>query len=167
MCIHSFSFFLKYFQNADCFYYCEPILGHFQVGMSAAIGNVPVCADYCNKWFDACRDDMTCVNHWLEDFAFDAGFQNQCPRDPTTSCRTFQVEYSDGRGLCNQIWGNSIFYSEDSDNCTVMAFDSSMPNPNFKLTFPRSGSLSVVKLSSTMIHGVALLMLLVMAAAFY
>ena len=94
VCMHSLFFFLKYFQNADCFYYCEPILGHFQVGMSAAIGNVPVCADYCNKWFDVCRDDMTCVKHWLEDFMFDEGFQNQYPRDPTTSYRTFREEYS-------------------------------------------------------------------------
>ena len=59
------------------------------------------------------------------------------------------------------IWGNSIFYSTNSDNCTVMAFDNNMANPNFKLTFPQSGSMSVVKLGSTMIP---LLMFIVTAA---
>lgn len=114
--------------------------------MSATIGNVPVCADYCNDWFDAYKDDKTCVKHWLNDFVFDEGFWNQCP--PNSSCTTFQKVYSNGKGLCNQIWGDSIFYSEDRDNCTVMAFDNSMPNPNFNFTFPLSGSMSVVKLSS-------------------
>ena len=150
------------FQNADCFYYCEPILGHFQVGMSTAIRGVPVCSDYCNNWFDACKDDMTCVEHWLEDFVFDQGFTNRCPSNPDTSCRTFRQEYGNGEGLCNQIWGNSIFYSDDNDNCTVMSFDSNLPNPNFKLLFPRSGSISVVKLGSIIIP---LLMFLVIAAA--
>ena len=68
---------------------------------------------------------------------FDEGFKNRCPANST--CHTFREEYGDGRGLCNQIWGNSIFYSTNKDNCTVMAFNSSMPNPNYKLTFPHSG----------------------------
>ena len=130
--------------------------------MTAAIQGVPVCADYCDAWFEACKDDQTCVEHWLEDFVFDEGFTNRCPNNPDTSCRTFREEYGDGEGLCNQIWGNSIFYSTNSDNCTVMAFDNSMANPNFKLTFPQSGSMSVVMLGSTMIP---LLMFLVIAAA--
>ena len=135
--------------------------------MTAAIQNVPVCADYCNSWFEACKNDLTCVEHWLEDFVFDEGFSNRCPGPTNSTCRTFQEEYGDGRGLCNQIWGNSIFYSTNKDNCTVMAFNSSMPNPNYRLTFPQSGSTSIVKMGSTMINGLALLMFLLIAVVIY
>ena len=41
--------------------------------MTAAIQNVPVCADYCNSWFEACKNDSTCVEHWLEDFVVGIG----------------------------------------------------------------------------------------------
>ena len=98
------------FQNTECFYYCEPILGHFQVPDNPAeIYRVPVCADYCNYWFEACKNDMTCVEHWLEDFEIDEYFANSCPRD--SPCRTIKEEYGNGEGLCNQLLRNGLFYS--------------------------------------------------------
>ena len=36
--------------------------------------------------------------------------------------------------------GGHLFYSEDEDNCTVMAFDSNMPNPNFGLSLGAAGA---------------------------
>ena len=142
------------------------MLGYFQVRSGAAfiIMNVPVCADYCDAWFEACKDDLTCVENLFDVFMFDD--INFCPQNST--CRTFREVYRDGRGLCNKIWGHEYVYSTDSDNCTVMAFNNSMANPNFKLTFPRSGGMSFVTLSSTiaMIHEATLLMFLAIAAAF-
>ena len=81
------------------------------------------------------------------------------------SCHMFEEEYGNGEGLCNQFLGDLVFYSSDSDNFTVMAFDNSLPNPNFKLTFPRSDTVSIsmtAKLGSIVIP---LLMFLVNAAA--
>ena len=107
---------------------------------------------------------MTCVEHWLEDFEIDEYLAISCPRD--SPCRTFKEEYGNGEGLCNQLLGNGLFYSTDSDNCTVMAFDNSLPNPNFKLTFPRSGIGNIISLTVKLgsIIVIPLLMFLVNAA---
>lgn len=155
------------FQNEECFYWCEPMLGYFQTGPGAStqLLNVPVCANYCDDWFEACKNDTTCVENW-SDFVYDDNSSaNSCPQD--SMCRTFQEIYGDSKGLCDRIWGDEYFYSTNMDNCTVMSFDNRMLNPNFKLTFPRSGSLSVVKFSPTMILGASLLILLVIAATIY
>ena len=143
------------------------MLGYFTVSRTSPhIQGVPVCADYCDAWFEACKDDMTCVESWWTEFNFEDGSNaNSCPDGST--CRTFQDVYRDGEGLCNMIWGDQLIYSTNSENCTVMTFDNSFPNPNFNLAFPQSSSLSVVKSGSTMIYGAVILMLLVTAATIY
>ena len=78
------------------------------------------------------------------------------------SCHMFEKEYGNGEGLCNQFLEDLMFYSSDSDNCTVMAFDNSLPNPNFKLTSDTVSISMMVKLGSIVIP---LLMFLVNAAA--
>ncbi len=53
-----------YLQDEACFYQCEPTLAHFADPAFLAEGlvkHVPICASYCTKWFDACKDDKTCV----------------------------------------------------------------------------------------------------------
>ena len=103
---------------------------------SGELLSVPVSADYCNAWFEACKNDKTCVENF-DDLVYhniSVDLTSSCPPNP--NCRTYREVYGDGRGLCNKIWGSDYVYSTDRDNCTVMAFDNSMGNPNFKLTFP-------------------------------
>ena len=115
------------------------MLGYFEIGENTGyIEHVPVCASYCERWFSACRNDRTCVQDWLADFDYAEDGINSCPANST--CTTFEERYGDARGLCNRMWGRAFFYSEDEDNCTVMAFDGTGPNPNFQLSFPGSGS---------------------------
>lgn len=128
-------------QDEECFYQCEPMLGYFQIGITGYIQHVPVCASYCERWFTACRNDLTCVNDWLADFDFAEDGVNNCPNN--SQCLTFEDRYGDARGLCNRMWGNAFFYSEDEENCTVMAFDGTMANPNLQLSFPTDGSVRV------------------------
>ena len=138
------------------------MLGYFEIGKTGYIQNVPVCADYCNTWFDACRNDLTCVENWLEDFDFAINGNNSCPAN--SSCVTFEEMYGNAEGLCNKMWGNAFYYSTDTDNCTVMAFNNTMRNPNYQLTFPVSGSLSTVKLGSAVaVYGAILMMSLLIA----
>ena len=47
------------------------MLGYFQIEDTGYIKDVPVCAEYCDAWFQACKDDLTCVENWLEDFHFE------------------------------------------------------------------------------------------------
>ena len=109
------------------------MLGYFHIN-NGALYRVPVCASYCERWFEACRTDLTCVEDWLGNFNFDDFSRNTCPVN--SSCITFEQQYGNARNLCNRMWGDEYFYSEDEDNCTVMAFTGE--NPNFKLTFPVS-----------------------------
>ena len=110
------------------------MLGYFQIAQTGYIQHVPVCASYCDQWFEACRDDFTCVDNWLDDFDHDEDGINTCPED--SQCITFEDRYGNAQGLCNRMWGDAFIYSEDMDNCTVMAFDGNMDNPNFQLSFP-------------------------------
>ena len=106
------------------------MLGYFETGNTGFIAGVPVCADYCNDWFEACRNDYTCVENWLEDYHYEEFGANMCPNG--SSCVTFEEMYGNGEGLCNRMWGRAFFY-ETSDNCTVMSFDPDGNNPNFAL----------------------------------
>ena len=110
------------------------MLGHFESPLgSGYISGVPVCASYCDSWFEACKDDLTCVEDWLADFDFAANGNNSCPTNST--CTTFKERYGNAQGLCNKMWGSAFRYSTDTSNCTVMKFDSTGSNPNFILSF--------------------------------
>ena len=113
----------------------------------------------CNAWFDACRDDLTCVEDWLADFDYAVNGNNTCPVNST--CVTFEEMYGDGQGLCNRMWGDAFAYSEDSSNCTVMTFDRTGPNPNFLLSFPTAGSHGLQAFSSSIVLVIFLIGLLV------
>lgn len=141
-------------QNEQCFYDCEPMLDYFQVRDTPGILNVPVCASYCDDWFDACRNDLTCVENWLA--TVDRGVPNSCP--PDSPCITFEAMFQNGKGICDKMWKPAIIYSEDVDNCTVMQFDANMPNPNFQLSFGGEKALQ----SSILIVGIVALALVSM-----
>ena len=143
------------------------MLGHFTTSSGVVMG-IPVCAEYCDAWFEACKDDLSCGELVYHDISVD--FTSSCPQN--SICRTYREVYQDGRGLCNNIFGSDFVYSTDRDNCTVMAFNNSMANPNFKLMFPRSSSVShtVTKWDSILSQGLALLIYITIAAgvhAFY
>ena len=112
------------------------MLGYFQIDNTGYIANVPVCAEYCDAWFEACRNDMTCVEDWLNDYNYEYG-NNTCPNG--SMCVTFEEMYRNGEGLCNRMWGDAFFY-ETSDNCTVMSFNPNEENPNFELQLPVSAA---------------------------
>ena len=116
--------------NLLLFFQCEPSLWHFQDPAHPDQGfvkNVPICASYCNNWFNACRLDKTCVVNWLKDFNFTSN-GNHCPSG--SECKTFEAMYGNGEGLCNNMWGNVFYYEEDETSCMLMHFDKTCKNPN-------------------------------------
>ena len=51
-----------------------------------AVNRVPICSKYCDDWFEACKDDMTCAQDWLNGFNFTSNVYS-CLTSST--CRTF------------------------------------------------------------------------------
>ena len=72
-------------KNEECFWSCEPNLIKWHVE-GGAVQSVPICASYCDKWFDACKNDMTCAQDWLSGFNTSSSAYT-CPKAST--CRTF------------------------------------------------------------------------------
>ena len=109
--------------HIECFYRCS----HNTIFWSnpnypAAILNAPVCASFCDDWFDACKNDLTCARNWLTDFNMSEYGENTCK----TPCRNFSDYFVNGMSLCEDMWGSSFVYRETE--CLQLNF--TLPNPN-------------------------------------
>lgn len=66
-----FFFFEKecewYIKNEECFYLCEFSFIKWYI-FGGGVKWVLICVDYCDKWYDVCKNDMICVEDWLVDF---------------------------------------------------------------------------------------------------
>ena len=119
-------------QNEDCFYWCEPTLGYFQVRSGANIRlirrfqcvqtilTVMICETWRMTW---------CVSKtWLEEFEFDVNFTIFGLKIQLTAhfkrCK-MTIEYGE----------INTFTPLTGATAQSMVFDNSMANPNFKLTY--------------------------------
>ncbi|XP_065828985.1 folate receptor gamma-like [Oscarella lobularis] len=112
-----------YLKAESCFYECSPDLGPYSAG-GGKIRHVPICADYCDAWFEACRSIKLCAANWLEDFVQEKnGTRYHCVNRTQAACRTFEQTYTNGKGLCEIMWGQSFRY-ETSTSATCFRMDS-------------------------------------------
>ncbi|XP_031575470.1 riboflavin-binding protein-like [Actinia tenebrosa] len=117
----------------QCLFFCDPNLAKWGVS-DGVVDEVPICTDTCNEMFEACKNDKTYSENWLDDFIL---YRNsKGPIKPDRPCRTFAEIFKNGEGMCNHIYGNCYRY-ERSSNC--MVFDFKGENPNNKVV-PRSSS---------------------------
>ncbi|XP_031574682.1 riboflavin-binding protein-like [Actinia tenebrosa] len=100
--------------------------------MVVLVREVPICSNTCDQWFEACKNDKTYSDNWLEEYFLH--HNDKGPIKPDRPCRTFAEVFKNGEGLCNQIYGQCFKY-ERSSNC--MVFDFKGENPNDKVV-PRS-----------------------------
>ena len=111
----------------ECNFGCDPyltgVINSYYNG-DPSFSAIPVCANYCNEWFDACKDDLTCVTNW-EIWPTTNG-QYSCPAG--SNCTTFASRYVNGSGLCNLMWGNVYTYSTDENTCKTFNFYGKNPN---------------------------------------
>lgn len=119
----------------ECFYRCSHNAIFWKNPQyPSALLEAPICAGFCDDWFDACKDDLTCAKNWLTDFNSTTGI-NTCKQP----CRNFSDYYTDGKDLCEGMWGKTFVYKET--DCLQLNFTS--PNPNDKLVeelFGESGN---------------------------
>lgn len=126
---------LQYLKNEECFFQCEPtLIRYVRPSQSASVQNVPICSNYCDKWYEACKDDSTCVTNWESGFVI-VGKHYACPN--TSKCNTFKEVYKNGAGICNKMWGPSFSYHNASASCYTMgpAHTKSAANAMQPMTF--------------------------------
>lgn len=106
--------------DEECFYSCEPRLirwRHTNAPVNPSVKGVPICGDYCDDWYEACKDDETCVKDWQVGFDY-SNMTYTCPKNAT--CSTFKQVYGSGKELCNTMWGKSFLYVDPKCPCSRM-----------------------------------------------
>ncbi|XP_013918037.1 PREDICTED: retbindin [Thamnophis sirtalis] len=102
----------EYLRQLDCFYHCSPIAAqwpHHQ--QPTALMAVPLCQNFCDQWYDACREDVTCPGNW----PWGADGHN-CSQE----CHSFGQMYKDGKELCENIWDDAFIVSADPCQCLML-----------------------------------------------
>jgi len=154
---------LRFFQAESCYFECDPYQWIYADPTGAPASEflgVPICSSYCNSWFEACKNDMTCGVEWLYDFVPDningetvnytcatVCALSLCPLDfffatnlllcssqQGTTCKTFGEIYENAQGICDLLWSAPFHYSEDEENCVVWDFALTTNNPNQYVT---------------------------------
>lgn len=68
------------------YYRCSPNIAHFEVPYPSAFNNLPLCSDYCDSWYEACKEEMTCAVNWIFDWVYVDGL-NYCINETCYSFR--------------------------------------------------------------------------------
>ncbi|XP_061488830.1 riboflavin-binding protein-like [Rhineura floridana] len=126
----------SYMKKIECFYRCSPYAAHWAHHQYAdAIVSVPMCQNFCNDWYEACKNDLTCVNNWLTDWEIDEKGENHCKNE----CIPYREMYANGTDICESMWGDSLKVSDSPCLCLQM---DEMDNKAIKLMEERSSSSS-------------------------
>ena len=118
----------KYLKAESCFFECDPYLGPWKGQWEGSLSGVPICASYCDDWFEACKNVPLCAANWIDDFVENVTTGRYHCTNQT--CHTFATLYGNGKGLCETMWGSSFRYASDTTDCMVMMFDGENPNAN-------------------------------------
>ena len=119
---------------------CDPFLAQYSdpTSLYGSLVGVPLCASYCDDWWDACRYDSTCATNWATNFPTDANYNYGCAAGDTYPadgsgppvCSTFASRFPGrGRDLCTNMWGSTFTYSTNASSCLSMYFYTAA-NPN-------------------------------------
>ncbi|KAK6484406.1 riboflavin-binding protein-like [Huso huso] len=102
-----------FMKKIECFYQCSPHAAHWiNPNYTVGILLAPLCLNFCDNWFEACKDDLTCARNWLTDFDWNYD-GNHC----RNSCVPYSQMYKNGRDLCQSMWGQSFTVSESPCRC--------------------------------------------------
>ena len=55
----------------------------------SALANLPLCSDYCDRWYEACKNEMTCAVNWITDWEYEDDGTNQCNENAT--CESYRL----------------------------------------------------------------------------
>ncbi|KJE91436.1 hypothetical protein CAOG_02570 [Capsaspora owczarzaki ATCC 30864] len=117
-----------YMKHEACFVECSPYLTPFEDrSFGYYFSSVPVCSSWADRWFDACRNDKTCVDNWYDDNAWDYTPDGWNICKPDSQCTTYADRFGSPKKMLETLWGISFTYSTDESRC-YMPFFSGVPN---------------------------------------
>lgn len=112
--------------SVECFYRCSRNAIFWRnPNYQSAVLKAPICASFCDGWFEACKEDLTCARDWISGFNMSRDGSNTC-KDP---CRNFSDYYVSGKDLCESMWGTLSFVYKETD-CLQLNFTDPNPNDN-------------------------------------
>ncbi|XP_043940683.1 retbindin [Protopterus annectens] len=106
----------NFMKRVECFYRCSPDAARWpHPERSTAIQGVPLCHQFCDQWYEACEEDLTCARNWITDWQW--GPQgNNCTGD----CITYKQMYRDGKDLCENIWADAFTVVDGQCPCFTL-----------------------------------------------
>lgn len=118
----------SYLQSGADSYYVPGTPGQFSGAFA-----LPLCASYCDAWFNACADDFTCQTDWRNwpIVEINGVSTYPCPAGSAGECLTYRQRFTDARGLCNRIWNTTYVYSTNASTCVSLGGPGfpNLPNP--------------------------------------
>ncbi|XP_065197887.1 riboflavin-binding protein-like [Sycon ciliatum] len=104
--------------HIECFYRCSPNAAHWEGQFPSSIAGVPLCSGFCDDWWSACRQQLSCATNWLFDYNTTDDGENFCRTD--SQCLTWEDRYGNASNMCNTLWGASFTYTTDPVDCVEL-----------------------------------------------
>ncbi|KAG8441411.1 hypothetical protein GDO86_006957 [Hymenochirus boettgeri] len=84
--------------QVQCMYLCSPhFSAHRRKRLDTGINDIPLGSEFCDQWFEACRNDLVCK------------LTNESTPTCADGCATYEVMFkSGGKDLCDNIWGELL-----------------------------------------------------------
>jgi folate receptor len=119
----------------ECNYACDPrVSANYAAQGTPAFAPIRVCGSYCDAWFAACKNELTCSSDWLnwvQDPAQGYVCNATAVGAPMQPCRTFGETFVNAQGLCGLnptqpggikgLWAQIYTYAADNTNWCVLA----------------------------------------------
>lgn len=125
----------RFHEYQECSYGCDPnpLFTRMYQGLPGAPA-VPLCAAYCDEWYDSCKNDYTCNDVWKAfvpggwptepannslGYKFSSCASGQAANPPTLGkCRTYEDVFGSGKEMCTRLWSPATYnYSTDTSTC--------------------------------------------------
>lgn len=124
-----------YMQAQECSFGCDPRLSANYSAQYNDPNNfqpIRLCGSYCDAWFEACKNELTCSSNW-QTWVFDPAQGYVCNASaaapPMQACKTIGETFVNGQGLCGLnpkapggalgMWGTTYSYAADNLNWCV------------------------------------------------
>uniref|UniRef100_A0A8C5Q4C5 Folate receptor-like domain-containing protein n=1 Tax=Leptobrachium leishanense TaxID=445787 RepID=A0A8C5Q4C5_9ANUR len=114
--------------KVECMYLCSPdIAAWHNPESNSGIKELPLCSEFCDQWFEACKDDLICsgnhaanANCSQDCISYRQGTQElwQCRRRPNLSCSPLPFNIAN-RSVAQLGKGREQIYKETCPDPTV------------------------------------------------